>query len=332
MKVLILYGVLGFLFLITSIIKIKQEPRHISNGFLLELGIFYLLFFLVYLSFVLNDGFGLILGYAITFIVIICLIITGILLMVDGFYVIKKEGFSIVHIQPIFWGILTFLGAYAWYFNTFAGLSGSQIQVVILTFIMNLVLFIPLSIGGFFIYSFIYPKLKKPYPCDYIVVLGCGIRKDGSVTPLLKSRLDKALEWYHQTNYGKFIVSGGQGSDEVVSEAYAMKQYLIQNGVKETEIIVENKSTTTKENLLFSKKLMKEDSICVVSTSDFHVLRTAFLTKDLNLNAYCIGGKTAMYYVPPATLREYIALLLRHQQIVVFYLVLIIFITIMNLY
>lgn len=332
MKVLILYGFLGFLFFITSIIRIKQEPRHISNGFLLELGIFYLLFFLVYLSFALNNSFGLILGFTITFIIIICFIITGILLMIDGFYVIKKEGFSIVHIQPIFWGLLTFLGAYTWYFNTFAGLSGSQIQVVILTFIMNLVLFIPLSIGGFFIYSFIYPNLKKPYPCDYIVVLGCGIRKDGSVTPLLKSRLDKALEWYHKTNYGKFIVSGGQGSDEVVSEAYAMKQYLIQNGVKETEIIEENKSTTTKENLLFSKKLMKENSTCVVSTSDFHVLRTAFLTKDLNLNAYCIGGKTAMYYVPPATLREYIALLLRHKQIVVFYLVIIIFITIMNLY
>ncbi len=332
MKVLILYGFLGFLFFITSIIRIKQEPRHISNGFLLELGIFYLLFFLVYLSFALNNSFGLILGFTITFIIIICFIITGILLMIDGFYVIKKEGFSIVHIQPIFWGLLTFLGAYTWYFNTFAGLSGSQIQVVILTFIMNLVLFIPLSIGGFFIYSFIYPNLKKPYPCDYIVVLGCGIRKDGSVTPLLKSRLDKALEWYHKTNYGKFIVSGGQGSDEVVSEAYAMKQYLIQNGVKETEIIEENKSATTKENLLFSKKLMKENSTCVVSTSDFHVLRTAFLTKDLNLNAYCIGGKTAMYYVPPATLREYIALLLRHKQIVVFYLVIIIFITIMNLY
>lgn len=331
MKVLILYGVLGLLFLITSIIRIKQEPRHISNGFLLELGIFYLLFFLVYLSFALNDSFGLILGFTITFIIIICLIITGILLMIDGFYVIKKEGFSIVHIQPIFWGLLTFLGAYTWYFNTFAGLSGSQMQVVILTFIMNLVLFIPLSIGGFFIYSFIYPKLKKPYPCDYIVVLGCGIRKDGSVTPLLKSRLDKALDWYHKTNHGKFIVSGGQGSDEIVSEAYAMKQYLIKQGVKENEIIEENKSTTTKENLLFSKKLMKEDSTCVVSTSDFHVLRTAFLTKDLDLNAYCIGGKTAMYYVPPATLREYIALLLRHKQIVLFYLLLIIFITIMNL-
>lgn len=331
MKELMLYGGLGFLFIILSIIRIKQEPRHISNGFLLELGIFYLLFFLVYFSFILNNGFGIILGFTIIFLVIICLVITGILLSIDGFYVIRKEGFSIVHIQPIFWGLLTFLGAYTWYFNAFGGISGSHIQVVILTFIMNLVLFIPLSIGGFFIYSFIYPKLKKPYPCDYIVVLGCGIRKDGSVTPLLKSRLDKALDWYHKTNHGKFIVSGGQGSDEVVSEAYAMKQYLIKQGVKESEIIEENKSTTTKENLLFSKNLMKEDSTCVVSTSDFHVLRTAFLTKDLDLNAYCIGGKTAMYYVPPATLREYIALLLRHKQIVIFYLLLIIFITIMNL-
>ena len=139
MKELMLYGGLGFLFIILSIIRIKQEPRHISNGFLLELGIFYLLFFLVYFSFILNNGFGIILGFTIIFLVIICLVITGILLSIDGFYVIRKEGFSIVHIQPIFWGLLTFLGAYTWYFNAFGGISGSHIQVVILTFIMNLV-------------------------------------------------------------------------------------------------------------------------------------------------------------------------------------------------
>ncbi len=331
MKVIILNGILSLIFLIVSVIRIKQEPRHISNGFLLELGIFYFFEFLLYLNFIINDLFGYIFAYAIIFLIIISLVITGLLLCIDGFYVIRKEGFSIVHIQPIFWGLLTFLGAYTWYFNTFDGLSGSYIYVILLTFIMNIVLFIPLSIGGFFIYSFIYPRLKKPYPCDYIVVLGCGITIDGKPTPLLRTRLDKALEWYTKTNHGTFIVSGGQGSDEIVSEAYAMKQYLIENGINENNIIEENKSTTTKENLLFSKNLMKEDSTCVVSTSDFHVLRTAFLTKDLDLNAYCIGGKTAMYYVPPATLREYIALILRHKQIILFYLCLVIFITIMSL-
>ncbi len=331
MKELILNGSLAFLFLIISIIRIKQEPRHISNGFLLELGIFYFLIFLIYASAFLNNNVGFIIGYSILIIIIISLVIIGVFLCIDGFYVIRKEGFSIVHIQPICWGILTFIGAYTWYFNTFGGLVGSYLAVTILSFIMNIVLFIPLTVGGFLIYSFIYPKLKKPYPCDYIVVLGCGIQKDGSVTPLLKSRLDKALDWYHKTNHGKFIVSGGQGNDEVISEAEAMKRYLMSCGIQESEILLENKSTTTKENLLFSKKLMKEDSTCVVSTSDFHVLRTAFLTKDLGLNAYCIGGKTAMYYVPPATLREYIALILRHKQIVLFYFVLVIFITIIHL-
>lgn len=57
---------------------------------------------------------------------------------------------------------------------------------------------------------------------DYIIVLGSGIRSE-EVPPLLKSRLDKGIEYYEKNPTAKFVVSGGQGPDEPVAEAFAMK-------------------------------------------------------------------------------------------------------------
>ncbi len=313
-----IYTLVAILFLVAALIMIKKEPRQLYIGFFLELSIYYFSIALIYMLYPTNIG-PIIITIFFVFI-LFSIVITGLFLLIDGIYVIRREGINAAHIQPIFWSVVTFIGAYAWYLNCFGGLRGSDLQVTIYTFLMYVVLLVPLALGGFFVYSFIYTHLKKPYPCDYIITLGCGIKKDGTVTPLLKSRLDAAINWYHKTNdHGLFITSGGQGNDEVTSEAEAMKNYLISQGIPEDKILLENQSTTTKENLLFSKKLMKENSTCVISTSDFHVLRTAFLTKEIGMNAYCIGGKTAMYYVPPATLREYIALLLRHKQLIVFY-------------
>ncbi|XZH18421.1 YdcF family protein (plasmid) [Clostridium perfringens] len=73
----------------------------------------------------------------------------------------------------------------------------------------------------------------------------------------IKKRLDKAIVWYEKFNKKPiFIVSGSQGKDEIVSEAWAMKKYLINNGINEKNIIMEDKSTTTLENLKYSKDIM----------------------------------------------------------------------------
>ncbi len=73
---------------------------------------------------------------------------------------------------------------------------------------------------------------------DYIITLGCAIRKDGSPTPILRGRIDRALafekEQFEKWNrQAKFVPSGGQGSDEVISEAESMKRYLTEQGVPE---------------------------------------------------------------------------------------------------
>ena len=87
---------------------------------------------------------------------------------------------------------------------------------------------------------------------DTMIILGAKVNRDG-VSKTLKLRLDKAIEYYNKDKDINIIVSGGQGKDEVMTEALAMKNYLLENGVDEKNIILENKATTTLENIIFSK-------------------------------------------------------------------------------
>ena len=116
-----------------------------------------------------------------------------------------------------------------------------------------------------------------------IMVLGAGIFSE-EVTTLLAARLDKALSVYHsQRTKPIIIVSGGQGPDEPISEALAMKRYLIAHNVPENHIFMENQSTNTRTNFLYSKSIihsmMPTSSQMLCVTSQFHVLRALKFAK-----------------------------------------------------
>ena len=87
-----------------------------------------------------------------------------------------------------------------------------------------------------------------PRKLDYVVVLGAGLIGE-RVTPLLASRIRTGIKVYSKHPGSKLIMSGGQGADEVVSEAFAMKNYALEQGVSEEDIIMEDKSTNTEENI-----------------------------------------------------------------------------------
>ena len=98
---------------------------------------------------------------------------------------------------------------------------------------------------------------------DYILILGCGFRKDGSLPPLLRGRVDRAIElWKKQRETtGKtaiLIPSGGQGPNEVMPEAEAMNRYLLSQNIPEECILLENRSRNTYQNMEFSKELIRQ--------------------------------------------------------------------------
>lgn len=181
-----------------------------------------------------------------------------------------------------------------------------------------------------FIYQFNKPKLNQ----DFIIVLGSRLIGD-KVPPLLASRIDKAIEFYNKqaivSNPPKIIFSGGQGSDEKISEALGMQKYAIEKGIPEEDTIVEEKSISTFENMKFSKKIMEDlnpssyNSIFV--TNNYHLLRAGIYAKLAGLKSQGIGSKTAKYFLPNAIIREYIAILAMYKKR---YIAIFLFILVLN--
>ena len=160
-------------------------------------------------------------------------------------------------------------------------------------------------------------KHEPAYDKDYIIILGCRIRPDGSLYPLIRGRVDRAIEFAEAqaAATGKAAVlvpSGGRGSDEPVSEAEAMAGYLRSRGVAEERILVENRSRTTKENLDFSRSLItgtEKGQKTAFSTSSYHVCRGGILAEEMGWNIDGMGSRTKWYFWPNAFLREFIGLL-----------------------
>lgn len=121
---------------------------------------------------------------------------------------------------------------------------------------------------------------------DTVLILGAQIKgntKDNAYpSTVLKERLDTAIPYLLNYPTAKIIVCGGQGSDEVDSEANVMARYLITHGLSEERILIEDTSTRTKENIQNAQK--KQDlNNTVIVTSDFHVFRSKLLAKRLGI-------------------------------------------------
>ena len=156
---------------------------------------------------------------------------------------------------------------------------------------------------------------------DFLIILGCAIRQDGTPSPLLRGRLDRAISFRNEQleKTGKeliFITSGGQGSDEVISESEAMKRYLVDNGIPEICILKEDRSTSTFENMKFSKEKIGErvsDAKIAFSTSNYHVFRSGLFARRVKMRAVGMGAKSKWYFWPNALVREFIGLLTEHR-------------------
>lgn len=161
------------------------------------------------------------------------------------------------------------------------------------------------------LYAWIVSSISKRHKQDFIIVLGAGIIGE-KVTPILKARLDKAIKSKRKSLDTKIIVSGGQGLDEAISEAEAMRRYLVEQGIRNEDIIMEDKSTNTEENLVFSMQIMdtyKQHAVATIISNHFHILRAAFLSKKIKMNATVMGGSSKSYFYPNAYIREYLAII-----------------------
>ncbi|MHD0396935.1 YdcF family protein [Staphylococcus simulans] len=160
-----------------------------------------------------------------------------------------------------------------------------------------------------------------PEPIDLIIILGAGLYRN-QVTQMLAWRLDRAVVLY-QNHHGHpyIVVSGGTGEGDAVSEAEAMRAYLIEHSIPNDRIIIENQSHSTYENLSNTKALISRQSFqhIAINTSQFHVLRGLRFAQILKLNAVGAGSRTPYPFFDTALIRDFFALMYCYKLLLTVY-------------
>lgn len=178
--------------------------------------------------------------------------------------------------------------------------------------IVCVVIILAVLLASFLSVLMVKAQLNEPEGNTTVIVLGCKVKGE-SPSRMLKFRLDKAYEYLTDNNDAVCIVSGGQGEDEIMSEAQCMYNYLISKGISKDRIIKEDKSRNTQQNIEFSKEIIKEQSLSKnisIVTDGFHQYRASYIAKNCGFeNIYALCAHTKALYLPSYWIREWAAIL-----------------------
>ncbi len=236
------------------------------------------------------------------------LVITGPFMLIlvclyNGIKILRREGLSLRNSLSLALGLG--IVAFLILFPVFTGfLTSLTLGSIIHTYLVLLTLYLIALSTLYTLSSFINFVNIWPRRLDYVVVLGSGLKGD-RVPPLLASRIDKGIQVYRKNPGSKLVMSGGQGPDEAVAEATAMTEYAAQQGVLRDDILVEDKSTSTEENLRFSAALMPQGCRFAVVTNYYHLFRALVLARHQRLKCIGYGARTKFYFSLNAFVREF---------------------------
>ena len=140
-----------------------------------------------------------------------------------------------------------------------------------------------------------------------VIILGSGVNEDGSPTKIMRARADQALDYLRAHPELPIITSGGLYSDDRISEAESLKRYLMDQSIDEDRILIENRSTSTEENLRNSARLLQEagiDGPVLVVTSEFHSYRAGLYARRNHLQSTALSARTDWVVLPVCWIRE----------------------------
>ncbi len=264
--------------------------------------------------------------------VMLSLLIVPLFLIYNGIVMIRKEGKNLSQLLSLGLGLAILLGeaataaivlgfsltnrfpsGEAFYHSAYYIIGG----LISVTVIYGSVAFLI-----FMIYMLFLQIIPRKKDFDYVIIHGAGLLDGERVSKLLSDRLDKAIEVYRKDpSPTKLIPSGGRGPDESISEAEAMKRYLLAKGIPQEDILMEDTSTTTLENLKNSKQILESRPgrrYTALVTSNYHVYRALRYCRKIGLKCTGIGSHVAFYYWPSALIREFIAIHAEKKHAVLF--------------
>lgn len=306
------------MFLIVALVSIRQDRRRFRNAVLLGLAVACLIIALLGDIDRLPPETAAVVVFFVLLTPLFAVLVLAVFLLANGVTMIRRESRSLGN-------LLSFL----------AGLGLLTLVVLLITAqytqhpavgavavsVLAAVSYVSFLFCCYLGYAFLYSRLRVRPGVDFVVVLGSRII-DGRIPPLLASRLDKAIALYRdERDRGGdplVVTSGGQGPDENQPESHAMAEYLLAHGVPEDKVLREDRSTTTAQNLTFSRELMQRHRPgyrCVVVTNNFHAFRAAILARTAKVNGQVVGAPTALYYWPSATIREFAAVIMEHRLV-----------------
>jgi uncharacterized SAM-binding protein YcdF (DUF218 family) len=244
-------------------------------------------------------------------IIAVILAVAGLLLFINTFFAYSYStdwNFGVV--LPAVLGAGCFLFSFKLAYFKKPVIANKNLRIAVISFCIIIALFFVIIEILIIIDPIIHSSINAGR-VDTMIVLGCGIWPDGSPTLSLINRLDKAVEYYRKNPHINIIVSGGQGPNEPFAEALSMKKYLLDKGIPEEKILAEDKSTSTRENFEFSRKLLNiPDSRrvkIIFVTNDFHVFRSRILANRFGFDAYAISSPTPGVILFNSYLREFFA-------------------------
>ena len=296
-----------------AVFSTMRDRRRFRNAVFL---MFFVLFSLVFVIHYLNltdHEIGALALFGLVTLSIVILVPT--VLILNGVVMWRKEGRSLQNQLSWIFGVLIITGALLlmrsfwhadelhdlpWIPRVLMGLYGAGVFYVSLVFL------------AFMFYTWLIRIIPHRKHYDYVIVLGAGLLDGNRVSKLLSDRLDKGIAIYRRNVPDCTLVcSGGQGADETVSEAKAMRDYLVSKGIPPEDILMEDRSTDTMENVTFCRNLIDSrggGKNVVITTNGYHVLRPMIYSRKIGLPIDGIGAHTAPYYWPSAMIREYAAL------------------------
>ena len=262
--------------------------------------------------------------------------IATILVTVSNIQLIRKEGRTWRNMLGLILGVILGIGCllpyfiWLWMFYTdvidthYERGFGRFFEMFLENTVSSYVFYLECILLGTIIIAVKAAKHIPAFDKDYIIIHGCQIRKDGTLTKLLQSRADRAIEFakLQKEATGKdiiFVPSGGKGNDEIISEGEAIKRYLLENGISEDKIIKEDDSTSTEENVKLAMDKMRDNFgsdgyKAAFATTNYHVFRTGMLADKMGLKAEGIGSRTKAYFWINAFVREFIATVVKEKK------------------
>ena len=147
---------------------------------------------------------------------------------------------------------------------------------------------------------------RQPAENATLIVLGAKAKGE-KPSLILRKRLDAAYDYLMENPESACILSGGQGSDEIITEAECMYRYLTEKGIPSERLYKEENSTSTRENLAYSMEIIQNNQLnsnIAIATNEFHEYRAGKIAEDLGLDYSAVPGHTPAYLFATYYVRE----------------------------